>query len=185
MSSFYTEDELKELNFKSIGKNVLISKKASIYGTSNITIGNNVRIDDFCILSGEIEIGDYVHISAYTALYGKNKIKIGDFCGCSARTTIYSASDDFSGDYMISPMVPEELTNVQGGPVILENYVQLGANTTVMPNLVIYEGAVTGTFTLVRHSLEPWTINIGIPSKVLKKRNKNVMNLSKKINGDK
>ena len=181
MNSFYSEEELKSLGFKSCGENVLISRFARFYGISNMEIGNNVRIDDFCILSGKIKIGNYVHISAYTALYGSQGIEINDYCGCSARSIIYSAMDDFSGEYMIGPMVPDDLTNVTGGPVILEKYVQLGANTTVMPNLKIGEGAVTGSCTLVRHDVEPWTVNIGIPSKVLKRRKDNPKELSKRI----
>lgn len=181
MNSFYSEEELINLGLKKIGHNVLISKKCSIYGSNKIEIGNNVRIDDFCIISGNVKIGNYVHISAYSALYGSNGIEIGNFCGCSARTIIYSAIDDFSGEYMISPMVPEELTNVQGGKVILKDYVQLGANTIVFPNIIINEGAVTGACTLVKKDLPPWTINIGIPSRTLKKRKEDVKSLSKKI----
>ena len=61
MNSFYDNDELKRLGLKSIGENVLISRKASIYGAKSISIGHNVRIDDFCILSGTISIGRTVH----------------------------------------------------------------------------------------------------------------------------
>ena len=46
-TSFYSESELKRLGFKSVGKNVLLSRKSSIYLPEKITIGNNVRIDDF------------------------------------------------------------------------------------------------------------------------------------------
>ena len=81
ISNFYSDEELMELGFQSIGKNVSISKKCSIYNSSQMSIGSNVRIDDFCILSGNITIGNYVHISAYTALYGKYGIKIGNYCG--------------------------------------------------------------------------------------------------------
>lgn len=70
MTSFYTEEELKGLGFRHIGNGVCISRKASIYGAQNISLGDHVRIDDFCILSGRIEIGSYVHVAAYTALYG-------------------------------------------------------------------------------------------------------------------
>ena len=181
MTSFYTEEEYKQLGFKSIGENCLISKNACFYGISNISIGNNVRIDDFCILSGNIQLGNYIHISAYSALYGSKGIVIGDYCGCSSRTTIYSAVDDFSGEYMIGPMVPEELSNVTGGVVELKDYVQLGANTIVMPGITINEGAVTGACTLVRHNLDTWTINVGMPSRVLKKRMENPKVLSKRI----
>lgn len=48
---FYSREQLEKIGFKSLGKNVLISDKSSIYSPENISIGNNVRIDDFCILS--------------------------------------------------------------------------------------------------------------------------------------
>lgn len=182
MSNFYTINELRELGIKQIGNNVLISKKASIYSPETIRIGNNVRIDDFCILSGDIEIGDYVHISAYVALYGKFGIKINDFCGCSARCTIYSATDDFSGEYMVGPMLPKDLTNVTGGRVILEKYVQLGANTVVMPDLTIKEGCSVGAMSFVNKSLDEWGIYVGIPCRKLKQRKDNIINLSRNIN---
>ena len=49
--SFLNDEQLKDLGLKSYGKNVIISDKASLYNAKNISIGNNVRIDDFCILS--------------------------------------------------------------------------------------------------------------------------------------
>ena len=67
-SSFYSQKELTSIGFKSIGTNVLISKKASFYSPEEISIGNNVRIDDFCILSGKITLGSNIHISAFCAL---------------------------------------------------------------------------------------------------------------------
>ena len=181
MNSFYTYEELKRIGFNRVGKDVFISKKASIYSPEKISIGNHVRIDDFCILSGNIEIGDYVHIAAYVALYGKEGIKISDFCGCSARCTIYSATDDFSGQYMVSPMVPEEYTNVTGGKVILEKFVQLGANTIVMPNLTIGEGTSVGAMGFVNKNLEKWGIYVGIPCKKIKDRKMNIKDFSENI----
>lgn len=177
MNSFYTEQELKDIGFKDIGKDILISRKASIYNPSTISIGNHVRIDDFTILSGNISIGDYVHISAYTALYGKFGIKIGNYCGCSPKSTVFSATDDFSGRYMISPMVPEEYTNVIGGQVVFEDFVQIGANSIVMPKTRLKEGAVTGAFTFINKDLEEWSINIGIPVRKIKDRQKEMLKI--------
>ncbi len=181
MNSFYTKEELGKIGFKKIGDEVLISRNACIYGASNMTIGSHVRIDDFCILSGNITIGNYVHISAYTALYGKGGIEIGNYCGCSPRSTIFSQTDDFSGEFMIGPMIPEEFTNIETGKVILEDYSQLGANTVVLPGVTLKEGAVTGSMSLVNSSLDEWTINIGIPCKKLKSRSMKAKLLSKKI----
>ena len=181
MRSFYTEDELKELGLKHFGKNVLISRKASIYNAKDISVGNNVRIDDFCILSGKIETGDYVHISAYSGLYGKFGIKIGNFCGISPRCTLLSATDDFSGNYMISPMVPEELCNVTGGEIILEDFVQIGANSVIMPNVCVKKGSACGAFSFVNKALDEWGIYAGIPAKRIKNRAKTVERYSLQI----
>lgn len=143
-TSFYSQEELSQLGLKSYGKNVLISRNAQFYSPEKISIGNNVRIDDFCILSGNIILGDCIHISAYSALYGANGIEFEDYSGCSSRTTIYSAMDDFSGDYLIGPMHPNELTNIIGGKVTIGKFVQLGAHCLVFPSITIHEGAVVG-----------------------------------------
>lgn len=179
ISSFYSFAELKELGLKSLGENVLISKKCSIYSPEKVSIGNNVRIDDFCILSGDITLGSNIHISAFCALYGANGIIIEDYSGMSPRSIIFSAIDDFHGDYLIGPIHPKELTNVTGGTVVLRKYSQLGANTIVMPNIIIEEGSVTGAMTFVNKNLEAWTVNVGIPVKKINVRSKNLLNLLK------
>ena len=175
MASHYTQEELESMGFNSIGNNCMISKKASFYGTSKITIGNNVRIDDFCIISGNVKLGNNIHISAYVALYGTFGIEFEDNTGISARGTIYSAMDDFSGDYLIGPMNPEEYTNVTGGKVLVKQYSQIGANTLIFPNLTIGEGCVVGACSMVRKSLESWGIYYGIPVKRQKERKKGLL----------
>lgn len=110
MNSFYSQEELKKIGFLSIGKNVLISKKASIYNPGVISVGNHVRIDDFCILSGKITIGSYSHISAYTALYGGEVgIEMHDFANISAKTLVYAVLDDFSGNTLMGANCPESI----------------------------------------------------------------------------
>lgn len=179
MSSFYSEIELTNLGLRAYGSNVLISKKCSIYSPEKILVGSNVRIDDFCILSGAIIIGNNVHISAYSALYGSQGIEFKDNSGCSARTTIYSAMDDFSGDYLIGPLHPEETTNVTGGKVTIGEYVQLGAHCLVFPNVIIHEGAVVGALSLVTKDIPEWSIYVGIPARKLKDRKKGLLDLVK------
>ena len=182
MNSFYTENELKNIGFKYFGKNVLISKNACIYGANNISIGDNVRIDDFCILSGNIKLGNYIHISAATLLFGgKNGIEISDFCSVSSRCAIYADTDDYSGMAMANPMVPEECRNVVGGKVLLKKHVLIGTGCTVLPNLIINEGVSVGCMSLINKSLEEWGIYIGIPCKKLKSREKNILELEKRL----
>ncbi len=177
MTSFYTIDELKSIGLKSYGENVLISRKVSIYGAKNIEIGNNVRIDDFCILSGKIKLGSYIHISAYCAIYGAQGVSMEDYTGLSARCTLYSAVDDFSGDYLIGPMIEEDKTNVTGGEVIIRKYSQVGAGCTIMPNLTIEEGVAVGAMSFINKSLQSWGIYAGIPAIRIKDRNIKLLEL--------
>lgn len=184
MTSFLSQDEIAEIGFKSVGQGCLISRNARFYGPQNMTIGNHVRIDDFCILSGKITLGNYIHISAYVALYGAMGIVFEDCSGISARGTIYSAMDDFSGDYMIGPMLPVELTHVTGGPVVIKKYVQIGAHALIFPDLTVGEGSVVGACSMVRESLEPWGIYAGIPCKLMKARKMKLLELAKKMNDE-
>ncbi len=177
MSSFYSNKELYEFGFKSIGENVNISRKTSIYSPDKISIGNNVRIDDFCILSGNISLGSNIHISAYVGLYGSKGIKLEDYTGISPRCTLFSAMDDFGGDFLIGPIHPEKYTNVTGGEIIIKKFVQIGANSILFPNIVIGEGTVIGAFSLVTKSLDEWGIYAGIPVVRRKDRSKKVKNI--------
>ncbi len=176
MTSFLTEEELKLLGLKSYGHNVLISRKTSIYGAQNISIGNNVRIDDFCILSGNITIKSNIHISSYVALYGQLGIILEDFTGISSKSIIYSAMDDFGGDYLIGPIHPDGTTHVTGGLVKLCKYSQIGAGCIVFPTVTISEGSVVGAMSLIKSNTEPWSIYAGIPAKKIKDRNNRLLN---------
>lgn len=174
-TSFYSEEELSSMGFKSIGKGCSISRWASFYGISNMSIGDNVRIDDFCIFSGNITLGSHIHISAYVALYGAEGILLEDYTGISSRSTIYSAMDDFSGDYLIGPIHPKEYTNVIGGPVVVKRYSQIGCNSVIFPNLTIEEGTVIGACSLVRTSLPAWGVFAGIPVNRIKDRSRELL----------
>ena len=68
--AFYTRDQLEKIGFKSIGKDVLVSDKASIYNCSEIEIGKYSQIDDFCVISGKVTIGRNVHIAVFCNVAG-------------------------------------------------------------------------------------------------------------------
>lgn len=175
MNSFYTSEELRDIGFKSVGNNAMISNKISIYSAENIEIGNNVRIDDFCILSGNVKIGNNVHIASYVALYGAYGIEIHDYCGVSAKSIIYSATDDYGGNYLTNPTFPNETRNVIKGLVVLEKHTIIGAGCIILPNLILKEGTAVGTMSLINKSTEAWSINVGIPAKKVRDREKGLL----------
>lgn len=180
MSSFYTNEELIELGLKSFGDNVLISKKCSIYGAKNIEIGNNVRIDDFCILSGRIIIKNNVHIAAGVYIFaGSDGVFFNDFSGISSRSVIYAASDDYSGEYMTNPTVPDEFRNVKSEPVYIGRHTLIGTGCTVLPGVKVGDGASVGAMSLINKDVEEYTMNVGIPCKKIRERSKKMLDYEK------
>jgi len=177
-----TEEELKGIGFKSIGENVRISDKASIYGAANICIGNNVRIDDFVVLSageGGIEIGNYIHIAIFSSLIGTEKITLCDFSNISSRVSIYSSSDDYSGEYMTNPMVPEKLTRVEKRPVYISKHVIIGSGSIILPGVTLSEGVAVGSLSLVNKSFDEFLVVAGIPALKIRDRQKHLLELEK------
>ncbi|WP_071667998.1 MULTISPECIES: hypothetical protein [Pantoea] len=178
--AYLNEKELKELGLKKIGENVCISNKASIYGAKLISIGDNVRIDDFCILSAsesEFFIGNNVHIAAYTSMIGKGGIILSDFTNISSRVSIYSSSDDYSGEYMTSPVIPECYTNVDTKKVFTGKHVIIGCGTVILPGSFLEEGVAIGALSLVKGNCEGFNIYAGNPLKKVKSRSSMLLNL--------
>lgn len=186
MNSFYTDEELKTLGFKSIGSNVLISRKTSFYGISRISIGNNVRIDDFCVLSagkGGIEIGNYVHIAIFSSLQGEGKITLQDFVGISSKVSIYSSNDDYFGEFMSNPTVPSKYTRVTHADVMICKHVLIGSGAVLLPGILVKTGAVIGALTLVYENCDEFYIYKGNPARKVIKRSKKLLNLEKEFLG--
>jgi len=177
---FYTKKELEKIGFKSLGDNVLISTKCSIYNAKNIEIASNVRIDDFCVISageGGIKIGNYVHIAVFCSLIGNGKIIFDDFSGLSSRVSIYSSTDDYSGNFLTNPTVDKKYTNVISGEVRLGKHVIIGAGSVILPNVNIGDYSSVGALSLVTKNIEKSKIVVGIPSKVIKNRENNLHTL--------
>lgn len=184
MSAYYTNDELVEIGFCSLGKNVLISRKASIYRPESISIGDSVRIDDFCLLSagdGGIAIGNYVHIGAYSSIIGGGAVTLEDFVNISSRVSIYSSNDDYSGETMTGPMVPSEWTNIERAAVRICRHVILGCGSVILPGVKIGEGVAVGTLSFVKQDCEAFLIYCGTPARRVGKRKSRLLELEREF----
>ena len=184
MTSSYNKEELKSLGFKKIGENVSISKKTSFYGNSRISIGNNVRIDDYCVISagkGGIVIGNYVHIAIFSSLQGEGKITLEDFVGVSSRVSIFSSNDDYFGEFMSNPTIPSQFTSVTSSPVTIQKHVLVGCGAVLLPGIVVNKGAVIGALSLVHKDCDEFFIYKGNPAKKLLKRSDNLLEVEKKF----
>jgi len=179
--SFYSRDELSRLGLADHGKDVRISRKASLYNPARIRCGSHVRIDDFAVLTAGdegIELGSYVHIACFCALHGSSGIVMKDFTGLSARSVLYSESDDFTGESLTFPFFPLRFKpGYRKGRIVLDRHSIVGTNCTIMPGVVLAEGAAIGAHALVVDSCAAWTIYAGVPAKAIRPRSRTMLRL--------
>ena len=188
ITSFLTPSELDSLGFANLGHDVCISRHASIYNPERISLGSHVRLDDFAILTtgtqGRIEIGSYVHVGAFCALYGRGDITLEDYCTVSARVSIFTTSDDYSGEHLTNPTIPADYTGVHVAPVILRRHVLVGAHSVILPGVEIGRGSAVGALSLVTESIEPWGVYAGVPVRRLKDRTQGLLELERRLQAD-
>lgn len=175
---------IESMGFASVGENVLISDRASFYNCANISLGNNVRIDDFCVLSagtGGIAIGSYVHLAVFSSLIGSGKITLSDFSGISSRVSIYSSNDDYSGASLTNPTVPSQFSGVTHVDVFLGKHVIVGSGSVILPGVTLEEGVAVGALSLVTKSCKAFGIYVGNPAKFIKERKRGLLDLEKAL----
>lgn len=182
--AFLSQEAIEKMGFFSVGENVQISDRASLYNVANVSFGNNVRIDDFCVLSagvGGIRIGDHVHIAVYSSLIGAGKIMVSSFCNISSRVSIYSSNDDYSGATMTNPTVPNQYTGVTHADVFLGKHVIVGSGSIILPGVTLEEGVAVGALSLVTKNCEAFGIYAGSPAKRIKERKRDLLELEKQF----
>ncbi|MDQ7047613.1 MAG: acyltransferase [Sulfurovum sp.] len=178
--AYYTQEELDKLGFKYIGTNVKVSDKASIYNYEQIEIGDNSRIDDFCVISGKIQIGRNVHIAPFCLVAGGEEgIILEDFSGLAYNVQIFTQSDDYSGKTLTNPTIQEKYKNEFKKEIIIGKHSIVGAASLIMPGVILAEGTAVGAMSLIRKNTEPWGIYLGNPAKKLKNRSKDLLKLEK------
>jgi acetyltransferase-like isoleucine patch superfamily enzyme len=166
-------EDVKE-SFKSCGQDTVIYELAKIVKPELVECGDHTRIDDFVFLNGGAgtKIGRYVHIASFVCIIGGGELVIGDYVGIANSSTIITGTDDYHGGKRMTAALPEEFRHVIRGKVVLEKDCFIGSNSVIHPNVTVGEGAIIGSNSLVVKDVEPWTINVGSPCKIIGKRPK-------------
>ena len=115
--------------------------------TDRISVGTNVGINSNCYINGvgEIDIGDYVLIgNNVTISSGKHPI------------------DNQSPSIFSRPTIPMKIS--------IESGVWIGSGAVILPGITLGEGSVVGANSVVTKNTEPYSINVGIPAKLIRYR---------------
>ncbi len=175
-----SREQIDKIGFAEVGSNVMISDRASFYGVGRIKIGNNVRIDDYCVVSAGargVSIGSYIHIAVYSSIIGAGEVRISDFCNISSRVSIYSSSDDYSGATMTNPMVSDGFKNVRHADVKMGKHVIIGCGSVILPGVDLGEGVAIGALSLVNKNCDSFWIYAGNPAVKIKARKRDLLDL--------
>ena len=156
----------------SIGDDVLIDDHVTLIarGPGGLSIGSHIHINDRVYLDTEREEGyitvhDHVYIGTGTTLFGHYGMEIGEHALLAQNITItpYSHIFEDPNDYIIN----------QGGhskKVTIGKDSYLGMNVCVLYSADIGDGSVIGSGSVVVKPIPPYSVAVGNPAKVIRKR---------------
>lgn len=178
--------------FKSKLENIIFGKNIDIFNPNKIKIGKNCLIGDNCLLEaktggnisigndvsigrgalircglGSIEIGDNTGIAAYSHISAiGTRVKLGKNVAMGAYSYVNGAAGyDFSS--LDKPMHDQP---VVGKGIVIEDDVWLGGGVCVLDGNNIGTGSVIGAGAVVTKNITEYSVAVGIPAKVIKKR---------------
>jgi acetyltransferase-like isoleucine patch superfamily enzyme len=150
-----------------------VSKTASldVTGEGSILIGDQCEVRHHAVLEvigrygGTIKVGDRSVIGICNWLQGSGNITIGDDVIIGPYTCIVSTNHTY--DDASIPVAQLPLTT---DPIVIEDDVWIGANVTITCGVTIGAHSIIGANSFVNSDIPPYSIAVGSPAKVIKRR---------------
>ena len=163
----YSDAELAELGFASVGHDVRIDRRAALFGIPSIHVGSHVRIDCFAVITAgpaEVHIGSYTHIAPHTYLSGsQGGIYLGYGAGLAPFAALYSAVEDYTAGHLTNPSVPPDLRGQKVGPIVMAPHAAIGSSSVVLAGITVGFAAAVGALSLVNRRVRPFEVVHGNP----------------------
>lgn len=149
--------------FKKIEFPFVKYKGAYIRYRENISFGKNITVAHNCFISPvELEVGDNCWLGVNNFICGR--VKIGNDVHLGPNVSIPGSSHNIESDLPLSSSGA-----IQKG-TILDDYVWVGSNVTILDGVTIGKGAVVAANSVVTKDVEEWAVVGGIPAKTIKYR---------------
>lgn len=165
--------------FRTCSNNVIFERHVVVIGAEFINIGEGTTLQQFTYLTAwgtyenkelnpEITIGKNCNIGAFNHITSTNKISIGNGLLTGKWVTI---TDNSHGviSYEDMQMPPQRRNVMSKGPVSIGNNVWIGDKATILPGVVIGDGAIIGANSVVTKDVPAYSVVGGNPAKILKR----------------
>jgi acetyltransferase-like isoleucine patch superfamily enzyme len=156
----------------SLGKDCMFFRNVTIdaFGEQrfNIELGREVRIREDCYIDahgGWITIGDNVFIGPQCMIYGQGGLDIGCNTLIAGKTTIIPANHNF-----LRTDIPIRSQGEVCKGIRIEDNVWIGAAVIVLDGVHIGSNTIIGAGSIVTRSIPPYSLAMGSPARVTKKR---------------
>jgi acetyltransferase-like isoleucine patch superfamily enzyme len=158
--------------FAAVGEGVEVYADALVLRPEAITLGDRVRIDDFCRLEGGqgIEVGRHVHVSSFSSIIGGGRCLIGDMADVAHGARIITGSDQ--PDAAMSTTSPREWRHVVTSTIVLDHLSFVATNAVMMPGTSLGIGAIAAAGAVVTMAVPPWEVWAGVPARPLRPRDR-------------
>lgn len=137
--------------------------KGSISVAEKCELAKGVVIKSY---GGKVAIDYNTFLGEYVCIYGHGGVEIGKNTLIAMHTCIVSSNHTIQNK--------DTLIRSQGDillPVRIGDDVWIGAGCRILGGVTIGDGCVVGAGTVVTKDLPPYSISVGVPSKVIKYRN--------------
>lgn len=137
-------------------------------------IGNNIRLEApfFCDFGFNIHIGDNTFIHVNCVFLDNNTITIGKNVLIAPSVHIYTTDYPVHAKKRIISTSNEEKTVVfvkmKANPVIIEDNVWIGGNSTILPGVTIGNNTTIGAGSVVTKNIPPRVLAYGNPCRVVR-----------------
>jgi acetyltransferase-like isoleucine patch superfamily enzyme len=155
--------------FKQCGPDCVFETGVLVFHPENISLGANVYVGHYAILKGyyknQMVIGDETWIGQQCFFHSAGGITIGKQVGIGPGVRIITSVHEEAGrdtSVLFSP--------VQFAPVTIEDHVDLGVGSIVLPGVTIGRGAVIGAGAVVNRSIPAYAVAAGVPARVIRER---------------
>jgi virginiamycin A acetyltransferase len=139
---------------------------------SRIEIGDDVVIDAFVKVkptggTGDVRIGARSVINSGVVIYSGNGVVIGEDVLIAANVTLAPVNHEYGSRDL--PIRRQGFQPSRGG-IVIEDDVWIGAGSVLLDGAVVRRGAVVGANSVVLGQVEPYSVNVGIPTRVIGRR---------------